>query len=58
MRSILTFLLLFTLISCNPKVDKARLAGSLQVQTISFPSLDPFSTRISHVKEDTLIFLD
>ena len=58
MRSILTFLLLFTLISCNPKVDKARLTGSLQVQSISFPSLDPFSTRISHVKEDNLIFLD
>ncbi|MFC5193114.1 DUF4221 family protein [Algoriphagus aquatilis] len=58
MRSILTFLLLFTLISCNPKVDKARLTGSLQVQSISFPNLDPFSTRISHVKEDTLFFLD
>ncbi len=32
--------------------------GSLQVESLSFPELDRFSTRISHVKGDTLFFVD
>jgi hypothetical protein len=52
------FLLLFLTVFCNSKEEKSSLSSSLKAELITFPLLDPFSTRISHVADDTLFFVD
>ena len=44
--------------SCDSKVEIFNSKESLQVEPLSFPELEPFSTRISHVTGDTLYFVD
>lgn len=58
MRILILLLLICVLSSCESKVEVLNPMGSLQVESLSFPELDRFSTRISHVKCDTLFFVD
>lgn len=58
MRSLVFLLLISAICSCDSKVEVLNPMGSLQVESLSFPELDRFSIRISHVKGDTLFFVD
>ena len=44
--------------SCSKQGSALPNTKEIDIQFLSFPSLDPFSFRISHVKEDTLFFVD
>jgi len=58
MRSLIFLVLISAFTSCDSKVEVLNPMESLQVESLSFPELDRFSTRISHVKGDTLFFVD
>jgi hypothetical protein len=57
-RSTFLFLWVTIFFSCESKVDSFKQEESLRIHSLSFPELDLFSFRISHVKEDTLFFVD
>lgn len=58
MRFLIFLVLISSFISCDSKVEVFNSKESLQVEPLSFPELEPFSTRISHVTGDTLYFVD
>lgn len=51
-------ILLNAFISCDSKEEVLNPKSSLQIQDLNFSELDRFFTRISHVKDDTLFFVD
>lgn len=57
-RSTFLFLWVTIFFSCESKVDGVKQEESLRIHSLSVPELDLFSFRISHVKEDTLFFVD
>ncbi|GMQ26142.1 hypothetical protein Aoki45_28240 [Algoriphagus sp. oki45] len=44
--------------SCSKQGSALPNTKEIDILPLSFPDLDPFSFRISHVKEDTLFFVD
>jgi len=58
MRILIFLVLISAFSSCDSKVEVFNSKESLQVEPLSFPELEPFSTRISHVIGDTLYFVE
>gem|GEM_PF-3132833 len=58
MRSLVFLLLISAICSCDSKVEVLNPMGSLQVESLSFPELDQFSIRISHVNGYILFFVN
>jgi hypothetical protein len=58
MRALILLLLVGTFYSCKPRLENEKTISSLSIHSKFFGSLDRFSTRISHVKDDTLFFVD